>query len=130
MWFLGITTHGAFLLRRSHICTYIISFKAYESLSCQYLWLDLPICALFAHNLNVHLSPSLDGYNNWLTVHVCTRAKALTVWFYWGFFLQPVWHHQVLRGPRNGTTHQMLVVLTTLGNKLMYYHLKTRRYIS
>ena len=28
--------------------------------------------ALFVHNFNVHFSPPPDGYNNRLTVHVCT----------------------------------------------------------
>ena len=31
-----------------------------------------------------------------LIIYVCTMAKSSTACFYWGFFLQPVWHPQVL----------------------------------
>ena len=34
---------------------------------------------LFAHNFNAHHSPPLDGYDNRLTIHVCTiQPSALT----------------------------------------------------
>ena len=49
------------------------------------------MCALFAHNFNIHFSPPSDGYDNGLTVHACTVAKISTVFYYWDLFLQPVW---------------------------------------
>ena len=49
---------------------------------------------LLAHYFSVHFLLLLDGYNNRLTVHVCTIAKSTMVCYNWGFFL---YHHWRLR---------------------------------
>ena len=61
-----------------------------------HMWLDLPKGVLYAHSFKSHFSPPLDRYNNWLTVHAYTIAKASTVCFYWGLIHGPVWHPWVL----------------------------------
>ena len=61
------------------------------------MWLDLPKGVLYAHSFKSHFSPPLDRYNNRLTVHAYTIAKASTVCFYWGLIHGPVWRPWVLR---------------------------------
>ena len=50
-----------------------------------------------------YLNKTLDRYNNRLTVHAYTIAKATTVCFYWGLIHGPVWRPWVLRWSVNGS---------------------------
>ena len=50
------------------------------------------------HSFKSHFSPPCNRYNNRLTVHAYTIAKSLlTVCFYWGLILEPVWCPSMLR---------------------------------
>ena len=60
------------------------------------MWLDFSKGALYTHNFKSHFSLPLDRFKNRLTVHACTIAKGLMVYFYWGFIHRPVWHPPVL----------------------------------
>jgi len=42
-------------------------------------------------------------YINELTIHVCNIANRSLACFSWGFFLEPVWHTQVLGWHSNGS---------------------------
>ena len=58
--------------------------------------------ALFAQNFYVYFSPPTDGYNNRLTVHVCTVAKSSTVCFSEASFLHHIWCPWVVGWSING----------------------------
>ena len=64
----------------------------------------MPKGVLYAHNFKTHFSPPLDRYNNRLTFHAYTIAKASTVCFYWGLIHGPVWHPWVLGWSVNGSS--------------------------
>ena len=63
------------------------------------MWSDFPKC----DNFDVHLPPPLNGYNNRLTVHMCTTAKNSTVYFSEASLVQSVWRPEdVLKWSING----------------------------
>ena len=68
------------------------------------MWLDLPKGVLYVHSFKSHFSPPLDRYNNRLTVHANTIAKASTICFYWGLSHWPVWRPLVLGWSVNSST--------------------------
>ena len=57
----------------------------------------------YVHSFKSHFSPPFDRYNNRLTVHAYTIAKASKVYFYWGLIHEPVWCPRVLRWSVNGS---------------------------
>ena len=59
------------------------------------MWPYLLKVPLHAHNFIVHFSPLLTRHSSTLNVNVCIIAKCTLVYFYWDFFLQPVWDPRV-----------------------------------
>ena len=58
---------------------------------------------LHAHSYKSHFSPPLDRYNNSITVHAYTIAKASMVCFYRGLIHRPVCRPWVLGRSVNGS---------------------------
>ena len=79
----------------------------------QYMYSNTTICDqicqnVFAHNFSVTFSPTPDGYNNRLTVHVCAIAKSSTVCLYWGFFMTSTSAQMVYKWPHLTWTSRQL----------------------
>ena len=64
---------------------------------CRYMWPDLPKPATYAHNGKERSSSPIDNSINKLTKCHNTTATSWLVCFFWGLFLRPVRHPQVLR---------------------------------
>ena len=58
---------------------------------------------LFAHSFKSHFLPPLDRYNNRLTVHAYTIAKASMVCFYLGLIPGLLWHPCMFGWSVNGS---------------------------
>ena len=74
-------------------CAILFTITTYNylwwlALICSYIkWLITNVTlfaksVLYVHSLMTHLSAQFNGYNNRLTVHVCTTVKSWTVCFY------------------------------------------------
>ena len=68
-----------------------------------YIWNQICQKGSYTHSFKSHFSQPFDRYNNRLTVHAYTIAKASTVCFYWGLIHGPVWRPRILGWSVNGS---------------------------
>ena len=66
-------------------------------------WICQKVSCSHRHSFKSHFSLPLDKYNNRLTVHTYTFAKASMVCFYWGLIHGAVWHPLMLGWSVNGS---------------------------